>query len=88
VTLREELFLRLARDLSRDIAVELNDGEVNILQVLDKVVPKGSPGSQFHRPVLSNQLQDLKKTGAPLELVTCLQIVYAFDWPVGLLPDD
>lgn len=82
---RDELFQRLADVLSEDIAEEMIASDFSPEFMVDQLVPKGSPGSQFHRPVLIAQLQRLREDDEPLDLVTCLQIIETFGWAVGLI---
>lgn len=88
MTLRDELFQRCANQLSLDIAVEMREGAMSVESVVDALLPKGSPGAQFHRPVLNEQLLNLLLHGHPLDLVTCLQLCEVYDWPIGLIEDD
>lgn len=88
MTIRGELFQRLADQLSEDIGWELVESGVTSDEVVDLVLPKGSPGSQFHRPLLYRQIEALRHRAVPLDLVTCLQLCEAFGWPIGLLEDE
>lgn len=90
MTLRDELYQRLADQLSADIFSEMFETGLRPPEIVDRVVPRGTPGSQFHRPFLAERLEMLFGSLGKdsLDLVTCLQIAEAFGWPIGLLEDE
>lgn len=88
MTARDELFQRLADELSIDIADEMDALGLSPAEVTDQVLPRGAPGAQWHRPVLSHQLELLLAEGRALDLVTCLQVRETYGWAIGLIEDE
>lgn len=88
MTARDELFQRLADELSIDIADEMDALGLSPAEVTDQVLPRGAPGAQWHRPVLIHQLELLLAEGRALDLVTCLQVSEIYGWAIGLIEDE
>ena len=88
VTTKDELLASLGEVLSRDIHGVIEDEYIELEDVVDATIPKGSPGSQFHRPFLQGVLEDLIELGEPLDVLTCLQVCAAMGWSIGIVDDD
>lgn len=88
MTVRDELFQRLADELSIDIADEMDALGLSPAEVTNRVLPRGAPGAQWHRPVLLHQLELLLAEDRPLDLVTCLQVRETYGWSIGLIEDE
>lgn len=82
---RDELLRQMAADLSADILDVIHEECIPIEDVVDMVIPVGSPGAQFHRPFLESALEDLNDAGDPLDPLTCLQVCQAMGWTVGVV---
>lgn len=82
---RNELLASMAADLSADIQEVLEETGHTVEEVVDRTIPKGSPGSQFHRPFLADALTDLVEVGDPLDALTCLQVCNAMGWTIGVV---
>lgn len=82
---RDELLAKMADDLSADILLVITEDAIDVEDVVDAVIPAGTPGSQFHRPFLRNALEDLIDADESLDPLTCLQVCNAMDWTLGII---
>ena len=82
---RDELLSKMADDLSADILLVIIEEAIDTEDIVDAVIPEGTPGSQFHRPFLREALEDLLDDDEPLDPLTCLQVCNAMDWTLGII---
>ena len=82
---RDELLASMSADLSADILEVLKETGYALEEVVDRTIPRGSPGSQFHRPFLADALTDLVEVGDALDALTCLQVCRAMGWTIGVV---
>lgn len=88
VITRDELLAALGEVLSEDIRLVIEDEEIELEDVVDATIPKGSPGSQFHRPFLQEALESLTELDEPLDVLTCLQVCSSMGWSIGIIEDE